>query len=103
MSKVNLEVEIPDKIQGTQLEGKFVAAAQQVIQERSVIRLFEQGEVSSGYAADMLGMTKHDFIQLLAKYNVPFFNMTPEEWEQEVENMKRVMAQLESEPEPQGS
>jgi len=97
MSKVQLEVEIPDTIRGTQLEEKFVTAAQQVVQERTVIRLFEQGDISSGYAADLLGMNKHDFIQLLAKQGVPFFNYSPEEWEQELKNVERVKARLDAE------
>ncbi len=103
MSKVQLEVEIPDTIQGTQLEEKFIAAAQQVIQERTVIRLYEQGDISSGYAASILGMSKHDFIQLLARQGVPFFNLNPEEWEQELQNVERVKAQLDAERNDQAS
>lgn len=89
MSKVRLEVEIPDEIAGTQLEQKFLAAAQQLIQEQTVVRLFEQGDVSSGYAADLLGISKHDFIQLLAKRGVPFFNYKSEELRQEIENAEQ--------------
>jgi len=103
MSKVQLEVEIPDTMRGTQLEEKFVTAAQQVIQERTVIRLYEQGDISSGYAADILSMSKHDFIQLLAKQGVPFFNLSPEEWEQELRNAERAQAQLEAERGSQAS
>ena len=97
MSTVTLEVEVPGALHGTPLEGKFVEAAQQIIKERSVIRLFEQGEVSSGYAASLLGLTKHDFIQLLAKHNVPFFNFTDEEWQEELENVAYADAQLKAE------
>lgn len=97
MSKVRLEVEIPDEIAGTQLEQKFLAAAQQLIQEQTVVRLFEQGDVSSGYAADLLGMSRHDFIQLLANRGVSFFNYKPEELRQEIENAERAYTSSDAE------
>ncbi len=102
MSKVAFEIEVPNVLRGTPLEHKFVEAAQQIIQERTVIRLFEQGEVSSGYAASLLGLTKHDFIQLLSKNNVPFFNFTDEEWQDELVNIAFADAQLKAETEARG-
>jgi predicted HTH domain antitoxin len=62
-----------------------------------VIRLFEQGDISSGYAAEILGITKQEFIKLLSKYGVSFFNFSEEEWKDELENVNRVKAQLEAE------
>jgi predicted HTH domain antitoxin len=94
MSKVAFEIEVPNMLRGTPLEDKFVEAARQIIQEQTVIRLFEQGEVSSGYAASLLGVTKHDFIQLLSKNNVPFFNFTDEEWQDELANLAFADVQL---------
>ena len=49
------------------------------IQEQTVLRLFEQGEISSGYGAALLGMTRYDFMLLLGKRGIPFFNLTEEE------------------------
>lgn len=36
----------------------------------SLVKLFELGKVSSGVAARVLGISRLDFIELLAKYNV---------------------------------
>jgi len=36
----------------------------------SLVKLFEIGKVSSGTAAKVLGLTRVDFLDLLAKYNV---------------------------------
>ena len=36
----------------------------------SLIKLFELGKVSSGTAAKVLGLSRLDFIELLAKYKV---------------------------------
>jgi len=39
----------------------------------SLVKLFELGKVSSGVAATVLGLTRLDFLDLLAKYNVSLF------------------------------
>ncbi len=36
----------------------------------SLVKLYELGKVSSGVAARVLGMSRLDFLDLLAKYNV---------------------------------
>lgn len=36
----------------------------------SLVKLFELGKVSSGVAAKVLGLSRLDFLELLAKYNV---------------------------------
>jgi predicted HTH domain antitoxin len=97
MSKIVFEVEVPNAIHGTQLEAKYLDAAQKLFQEQTVVRLFEQGDISSGYAAEMLGITKQEFIKLLSKHGVSFFNFTDDEWRNELENVARVQAQLEAE------
>lgn len=40
------------------------------VKTSSMIKLFELGKVSSGTAAKVLGLTRLDFMELLAKYNV---------------------------------
>jgi predicted HTH domain antitoxin len=39
----------------------------------SLVKLFELGKVSSGTAAKVLGITRIDFLDLLAKYKVSAF------------------------------
>ncbi len=39
----------------------------------SLVKLYELGKVSSGVAAQVLGLTRLDFLELLAKYNVSVF------------------------------
>ena len=36
----------------------------------SLVKLFELGKVSSGIATKVLGLSRLDFLELLAKYNV---------------------------------
>lgn len=39
----------------------------------SLIKLYELGKISSGYAAKLLDMKRVDFLELLEKYNVSYF------------------------------
>jgi predicted HTH domain antitoxin len=40
----------------------------------SLIKLYELGKISSGLAAKLLNMNRIDFLELLEKYNVSYFN-----------------------------
>lgn len=51
----------------------------------ALIELFRRGEVSSGWAAEKLGISKWDFITLLGEHKVPYIDLTEEELRQEVE------------------
>jgi predicted HTH domain antitoxin len=90
-------VDIPAALQGTLLEAKYLRAAQTLLREQAVIRLFEQGDISSGYAAELLGLVKQDFIKLLQKNNVAFFNLTESEWQEELSAVSLARTQLEAE------
>ncbi len=37
-------------------------------------KLYESGKLSLGQAADLVGLSKPTFAELLSKYGVPFFN-----------------------------
>ena len=53
--------------------------------ELAFVELFRQGEVSSGWAARQLGISKDDFIRLLARHGVPYIDLSEEELRQQVE------------------
>ncbi len=44
------------------------------IKRSALVKLFELGKVSSGVAAKVLGLSRVDFLELLAKYNVSIFS-----------------------------
>jgi hypothetical protein len=52
-------------------------------QELIVLELHRRRELSSGRAAELLGMRLVDFIQYTSRLGIPFFDMTDEEWERE--------------------
>ena len=49
-------------------------------------KLYEIGKLSSGRAAELAGISRVSFLQMLARYNVPIFNPTAEELEQDLHN-----------------
>ncbi len=49
-------------------------------------RLYEQGKLSMGQAAELVGLSKRTFIELLGKYGVSVFNYPAEDITQDVSN-----------------
>ncbi|MDS4026466.1 MAG: UPF0175 family protein [Candidatus Contendobacter sp.] len=50
------------------------------------VKLFEMGKLSSGYAAQLAGIGRVDFILSLSRYGVTYLNYPPEELEQDIAN-----------------
>ena len=61
------------------------------------MKLYEDGKVSLGYAAEMAGYTQRTYMELLGKRGVPVFNYTVEEFEQELETLEQLQRELKSE------
>jgi len=49
-------------------------------------RLYELGTLSLGQAADLAGLTKRTFIELLGNYNVSIFNFPASDLQRDVTN-----------------
>lgn len=49
-------------------------------------RLYEQGKLSLGQAAELVGLTKRTFAELLGKYNVSIFNYPASDLARDVKN-----------------
>ena len=47
-------------------------------------KLYELGKLSSGRAAALAGIPRVSFLQALARYGVPIFEITEEELEQDL-------------------
>ena len=57
---------------------------EQVAREMIVLELYRRGTISSGKAAELLGVPRYDFIRRASSLGIPYFNMTKEELEAEV-------------------
>lgn len=62
----------------------------QAAQELIVLELYRQRRISSGKAAELLGMRRYDFIRHASDLGIPYFAMSPEEWEAERQAAKRL-------------
>jgi predicted HTH domain antitoxin len=53
-----------------------------------VLGMYQEGRISGGKAAELLGLTKHGFISLITRKGLDYFRLTPDEWAEEVETIK---------------
>ena len=70
-----------------ELEDQLVALLHQTNQslpqaahEMIVLELYRRGTLSSGKAAELLGLKRLDFIQHASHLGLPYFDMTSDEW-----------------------
>lgn len=71
MSTTELKVDLPSNLSGD--EAKLLLA----------VKLYEVGKASLGQAANLAGLSKRAFIEVLGLYKVPVFNYSPEELRRE--------------------
>jgi predicted HTH domain antitoxin len=50
------------------------------------VKLYEMGKLSSGRAAELAGISRISFLQTLAEFKAPIFNLTKEELERDLRN-----------------
>ncbi|MBP3476672.1 MAG: UPF0175 family protein [Lachnospiraceae bacterium] len=50
--------------------------------------------ISHGRVAELLGMSKMELIELYGRLGIPYLNMTDEEFEEEVQTVKRIAGKL---------
>ncbi len=62
-----------------------------------VFELFREGRISSGKGAELLGVSRLAFLELLAERKIPFFNYSEEELQGELEAAREVRAKLKEE------
>ena len=50
------------------------------------VKLYEMGKLSSGRAAEFAGMSRISFLQILAEFGTPIFDLTKEELGRDLNN-----------------
>jgi predicted HTH domain antitoxin len=74
---VTLQIDIPDTIQLNDFEVRMSLAA----------ILFDRGALTSGQAAQIAGISKRSFIELVGKYGVSIFQYDEDEFMEELEQL----------------
>lgn len=70
------QINLPDSLNIKDFELKMIIAT----------KLFEEGRLSSGQAAEIVGVSKRTFVEILGKYNVSLFGYNFDELEEDLEN-----------------
>ena len=73
-----IEIKLPKDTDLTSFEVKMNLAA----------KLYEQGRLSGGQAAELAGLTKREFIEILGKYGVSVFGYDSAELLEDIKNVK---------------
>jgi len=71
-----LTINLPDTLEMDDRDLLMIVAA----------RLYEQGKLSLGQAAEVAGLTKRTFAELLGSYNVSIFNFPASDLSKDVAN-----------------
>lgn len=61
---------------------------EQALKEYLAAKLFGDGKLALFEAANMVGIPKWDFPTVLRKFDVPYFNLTPEELHEDICNAR---------------
>ncbi|MCW5960824.1 MAG: UPF0175 family protein [Pyrinomonadaceae bacterium] len=72
-----IELSLPKNVDVSDFEIKMIVAA----------KLYELGKLSSGQAADVAGLSKRAFLELLGKYNVSVFGYDEKDLENDLKNL----------------
>lgn len=72
MSQI-ISIEFPDYLANTMRMNKNEFGKE--IKISGLVKLFELGKISSGTASKVLQLSRIEFLELLAKYNVGFLNV----------------------------
>jgi len=63
------------------------------LQTLIAVALFREGKVSAGKGAELLGISKLAFVQLLAQHGVDYFTESPEELAAEVTTLRQLLGE----------
>lgn len=57
--------------------------------EMIVLELYRRRELSAGVAGKLLGLDRFAFVRWAGERGVPYLDMTPEEWQQELRVIRK--------------
>ncbi len=62
--------------------------------EAMVLELFQKDKISSGYAADLLGLCLADFMELLKQKEIPFTHYTKNDFQRDLKAIARYKKEI---------
>lgn len=89
MSKVLIEVDVPDAVLGTPLEKKLRRVLSRQALEQAAVTLYQNREISTETGANLLGVSLAEFIKFLGEKKISIFDFDGNEWQDEIQNFNR--------------
>jgi predicted HTH domain antitoxin len=86
MSTININLEEDVVALLRQSNQPVERAARELI----VLELYRRGAISSGKAAQLLSMSRVEFIQHASRLGIPYYTMTEDEWKNERTQSQRL-------------
>ena len=74
-----LEIKLPDSVNLSDFDIKMTLAA----------KLYEDGTLSGGQAAELVGISKRSFLEQLGKYGISIFGYTAEELREDIARLQK--------------
>jgi predicted HTH domain antitoxin len=87
MSTFTVQVQVPEALREL---GYSEDEIRREVPMLLVLKRFRQGALSSSKAASLLGLSRREFLDLLASEGVPLYNPTDQELEQEWKTVQRL-------------
>jgi predicted HTH domain antitoxin len=81
---LTIEDDLTTILQGTH------ASPEQAARELIVLELFRQHRISGGRAAELLNVSREDFIRHAADAGIPYFDFTPDQLKEEIDSAKQL-------------
>jgi predicted HTH domain antitoxin len=77
---MNINLKIPKQAALSEFDVKMLLAA----------KLYEERKLALGYCAELAGVSKRTFIELLGKYGVSLFSQTADELKSDIDNASQL-------------
>jgi len=74
-----ISIELPEEVVRLYEKGELESS----VRKWSVLELVRKGKLSSGKAAEILGMTRWEFMELMSSHDIPMANFPAEELERQ--------------------
>lgn len=87
MSTFTVQVRIPEALREIGYSNEEIVREVPLL---LVLKKFRQGAISSGKAARILGLTRREFLDLLAREGIPVYSPTDEEFGDEQKTIQRL-------------
>lgn len=92
MSQLELRLNLPAEV--VALLGETPEAAAAAARRAVLLHLLREGRLSQGKVARLLGLSRHDLIDLMAAYDIPSGPATVEEWREELAGIDQLTREL---------